>query len=208
MPPTRDEEEYESKRRQIMEGALNVFADKGFEAATNKEIARAARINSPGLIYHYFKDKSDLFRQTMEQYAPALQLILHSDDLMDLPPREFFMQIGTAFLKSLNSRVTASMFKMLIGEAVRRPAVAKMLGDIGPARGLAVLRRYLDHQMDLGNLRRMDTAIAARCFMGPLLAYFLTREVFPQPDIANLPPEQMVENVVEVFLRGMEPRSG
>ena len=117
------------------------------------------------------------------------------------------MQIGVVFLRSMNSRVTASMFKLLIGEAVRRPSVAKMVGDIGPARGLAVLRRYLDHQMDLGNLRRMDTAIAARCFMGPLVAYFLTREVFPQPDIANLTPEEMVENVVEIFLRGMEPDS-
>ena len=47
MPP-RDDTDYESKRQQIIEGALHVFASKGFENATNKDIARAAGIGSPG----------------------------------------------------------------------------------------------------------------------------------------------------------------
>src|SRR5687768_6187705 len=193
MPPTRDEQEYESKRRQIMDGALRVFAEKGFEAATNKDIARASGIGSPGLIYHYFKDKADLFRETLEEFAPGTQIIAHGDDLMDLPPREVFMTIGKGILKTLDNRAAVAMLKMMLGEAVRRPIVARMLGTIGPARGLAFMRRYLAHQMDLGNLRRMDTGAAARCFIGPLLAYFLTREIFPQPDIADLPPEKRSE---------------
>ena len=66
MPP-RDEQDYEARRQQIIDGALQVFASEGFEKATNKDIARAAHINSPGLIYHYFKDKTDLFRQVIER---------------------------------------------------------------------------------------------------------------------------------------------
>ena len=64
MPP-RDESDYEQRRQQIIDGALQVFASKGFERATNKEIARAAKVRSPGLIYHYFKDKGDLFQQVV-----------------------------------------------------------------------------------------------------------------------------------------------
>ena len=49
----------EERREQIIEAATFVFSRKGFQAATNKEIAAEAGI-APGLIYHYFKDRQDL----------------------------------------------------------------------------------------------------------------------------------------------------
>lgn len=50
MPP-RDEQDFEDRRQQIIDCALQVFASKGFEKATNKDIAAASGIGSPGLIY-------------------------------------------------------------------------------------------------------------------------------------------------------------
>ena len=84
MPP-RDDTDYENKRQQIIDGALAVFAEQGYENATNKAIAQAAGIGSPGLIYHYFKDKADLFQQMLEQRAPVLQMLSHAGDLMERP---------------------------------------------------------------------------------------------------------------------------
>ena len=51
----------------------------------------------------------------------------------------------------------------------------------------------------------MDTGAAVRCFIGPLVAYVLTREVFVQDDAHTLRPETMAQTLVEVFLHGMEP---
>ena len=204
MSPPRDDQDFETKRQQIIDGALEVFAHKGFEKATNRDIADAARIGSPGLIYHYFKDKADLFRQVLEERAPALQLIARGDDLMDKPPRVVLSLFGATFIKTIGDGPATAMFKVMLGEAVRRPVVAEMFNKIGPGRGFAFLTRYLAHQMDLGALRRMDPGAATRCFMGPLLAYVMTREVFVQPDAATLSAEEMIETVVEVFLRGIE----
>ena len=61
----RNDVEFEKKRQQIMEAALIVFAEKGYEKATNKDIAEAAGVGSPGLIYHYFEDKGDLLREAV-----------------------------------------------------------------------------------------------------------------------------------------------
>ncbi len=206
MPP-RDQEEYESRRQQIIDGALHVFGSKGFEKATNKDIARAAKIKSPGLIYHYFEDKADLFRQVLEQRAPALQLLAHSDEMMSLPPRQVLAEFGMALLKTLDNQASASMFKLMLSEAVRRPAVAEMFNKIAPERGLGFLTTYLARQMDEGALRRLEPGVAARCFAGPLIAYVLTREVFVQPDSASISAEKMVESTVDVFLKGMEVRA-
>ena len=79
-----------------------------------------------------------------------------------------------------------------------------MFNKVGPGRGFAFLVRYLEHQMDRGTLRRMDPSAAARCFIGPLVVFLITREVFVQPDAGTLSPEKMVATTVDVFLHGME----
>lgn len=203
MPPTRDEQDYERKRQQIIDGALNVFAHKGFEKATNKDIAQAAGIGSAGLIYHYFKDKGDLFRQVVEQRAPILQVLHHSEAMMSAPPEEVLTQFATAFLTMTNDRRMVPLIRLMLGEALRRPMVADMLTKIGPTRGFAFLTQYLAQQMDQGVLRRMDPGAAARCFVGPLLAFLFTREVFPLPDARDLSVETMIRTTVDVFLHGM-----
>jgi AcrR family transcriptional regulator len=202
MPP-RDEQDFESRRQQIIDGALRVFARKGFEKATNKDIAQAAGIGSPGLIYHYFKDKSDLFRQVIEQRAPVLQLIDRGESIMELPPREALTLFGEAFVKTMENQAAVALFRLLLGEAVRQPSLAQMVNNIGPARAFAFLTRYLSQQMEAGTLRRMDPGAATRCFVGPLIVFVLTREVFPQPDTPMLSAETMVATAVEVFLEGI-----
>lgn len=204
MPP-RDEQDFESRRQQIIDGALEVFASKGFEKATNKDIASAAGIGSPGLIYHYFKDKADLFRQMMEQRAPVLELFEHTDQLMELPPREALTVLSTSFAQMTDNRAVMAVLKVMFGEAMRRPSVAQMINQIGPARGFGFLTRYLEHQMELGTLRRMDPGAAARAFIGGLIAFVLLREVYPQPDSATLSSRTMAAAVVDIFLQGMDP---
>jgi TetR/AcrR family transcriptional regulator, mexJK operon transcriptional repressor len=202
MPP-RDQQDYELRRQQIMNGALEVFASKGFESATNKDIARAAGIGSPGLIYHYFKDKADLLRQVMEQRAPLLRVLDDPTAFMDQPPREVLRFFGTSFVTVLLNPPYTALIRLMLGESLRRPHIADMMNHLGPARGIAFLANYLEHQMSLGALRRTDPRAAARCFVGPLLAYVITREIFIQPDAHTLSPEAMVETAVDVFLHGL-----
>src|SRR5205814_5986630 len=110
---------------------------KGFEKATNKEIAAAAKVRSSGLIYHYFKDKSDLFRQVLQERLPILQLISQGDDLMDLPPREALTLLATTFVETTENRTAVSMMKLMLSESVRHPVAAELFVSIGPGRGLS-----------------------------------------------------------------------
>lgn len=201
----KDKAGFEDRRQQIIDGALQVFAHKGFEKATNKEIAEAAGIGSPGLIYHYFKDKGDLLQQVVEQRMPFLQLLTHSDEeIMSKPPREVLMIFGKAFLRVADNPTSIALFKLILGEAMRQPAVAELVNRIGPSRSIGFLTRYLEKQMAAGVLKPMNSGAAARCFMGSLVAYLLTRNVFLQPDAQQISPDTMVATAVEIFLRGMQ----
>ena len=158
--PRRDDQEYQERRQQILRGALVVFSQKGFEKATNKEIAHAAGIGSPGLIYHYFKDKADLLRELLEDLSPGLQLMASRDLVLDRPLHEVLKFVGQAFLAALTDHEGIALFRVMLGEALRRPVVAEMLNDLGPMPTFAFMSQYLSAQMDAGVLRRTDPGAA------------------------------------------------
>ncbi|MBO3458579.1 TetR/AcrR family transcriptional regulator C-terminal domain-containing protein [Aetokthonos hydrillicola Thurmond2011] len=203
--PLRDEQSFEGRRQQIIDGALEVFASKGFEKATNKDIATASGIRSPGLIYHYFKDKNDLLQQVIEQRLPVLQLLSHrEEEIMTKPPEDALTIFAKAFLQALEAPKSLALMKVLLSEAFRQPSIAEIINKIGPSRSIAFLTRYLEKQISAGVMKPIDTGAAARCFVGSLIAYIITREVFLQPDVQRISAATMVATAVEVFLRGLE----
>jgi AcrR family transcriptional regulator len=69
----------EETRARILDSALRVFRERGFEAATMREIAADAGV-AVGAAYYYFDSKDALvmafYEQAQEQMAPALDRIL------------------------------------------------------------------------------------------------------------------------------------
>ncbi len=202
MPP-RDEQDYEQRRLQIIDGALAAFSDKGFDGASNKDIAQAAKIASPALIYHYFKDKLDLLHQLLVARMPLLRLIDDAQSLLEEPPEVALPLLAEQMLKAYLQWPAMAILKLVLAESVRNPRVAEMVNEVGPGRGLRLLATYLERQMECGRLRRMDPHVAARSFVGPLMAYILTREIFQQPESIAITPEAMARSATEIFLRGM-----
>ena len=201
---TRKQERYDERRRQILEGALKVFATKGFLAATNKDVAEAAGINSPGLIYHYFANKEDLLRAVIEDYAPPIQLLAQADTLMALPPEQALTLFGQAYLRLIDDPKFGACQRVLMGEAMRSPKFAELLGEIGPLRFLQFLKSYFQRKMDEGLLQKVNPAIAARCFIGPLITYMLSRNILHLPDEPGVDAGALVATSVQVFLKGLE----
>ncbi len=62
-------------RDRIVEAALTVFANRGFDGATTREIAKEAGVSS-GLIHHHFKDKESLWHlvgtRISEEFVAAI----------------------------------------------------------------------------------------------------------------------------------------
>lgn len=204
MPP-RDEQEYEQRRQQILDGALQAFSAKGFDGASNKDIAQAAGIASPGLIYHYFKDKIDLLHQMVEARLPMLRLLQEAENLYDEPPEEVLPQLALRMLQAYEQWPAPAIMKVVFTEALRNPRVTRMVVEHGPIRGLRLLARYFERQMELGRLRRINPHIAARAFVGPMLGYTMMRHFLNEPDSTALSVEEMARGAVEIFLHGMAP---
>lgn len=79
----------ENKRKKITSAAYRVFAKKGYENASIKDIASEARI-TPGLIHYYFKNKEelllsvqqDLQERYLKQYHYKTKQDIHFHDVL------------------------------------------------------------------------------------------------------------------------------
>ncbi len=72
----------ESRRREILDSAVRVFAENGFFAARIRDIAAGAGV-AEGTIYLYFDGKDDLlltaFREKVNEFCTAVRDVLPSD---------------------------------------------------------------------------------------------------------------------------------
>ena len=64
--------EHEKRRREILEKALDVFVDEGFEDATFQKIADRCGITRTTL-YIYFKNKRDIFNFSIKQLLQSIE---------------------------------------------------------------------------------------------------------------------------------------
>lgn len=60
--------EPDERRQEIVETALKLFSEKGYDETTIQDIAVKLNV-SQGLCYRYFKSKSEIFSATSEYYA-------------------------------------------------------------------------------------------------------------------------------------------
>jgi AcrR family transcriptional regulator len=69
----------EATRQRILSAALRVFRERGFDAATMREIAAEAGV-AVGAAYYYFDSKDAIvmafYQQAQQEMAPALDTIL------------------------------------------------------------------------------------------------------------------------------------
>jgi AcrR family transcriptional regulator len=63
--PRKGDQDGASTRAAILKAAAEEFADRGYEAASLRAVARRAGVDS-ALVHHYFEDKADLFASSLE----------------------------------------------------------------------------------------------------------------------------------------------
>ncbi len=197
--------EVEDRRSQILDAAFEEFAAKGFKGATIKSIASEAGVNSPALIYHYFPDKEALFNAVLETHAPIRSAVEDPTTFMDRPPEEVLPEIARAYFATVGNPAAQRMMKLMVGEAMRRPQLAEMIGRATAVRVLGFLKNYLSRQVELGRLRPHDVRSSARAFVGMLIPQAAGKILFTALREDGLTDEEHMETAVNIFLEGLKP---
>lgn len=165
------------RRQQILEAALDVFAEQGLEGATSKDIAERAEVTH-GLIYFYFKTKEELFKAAFE-YALVRALdrldvaaIVQSDE----PPEEALTHLLTRFLETLNTPRMLSISRLMMHTMAHKDWRTGPLYECKLQVHSSInflineVRSYLDGQVALGRLRPVNTEVVAKFLVGGVMS--------------------------------------
>lgn len=194
-----------AKRRQILDGARAVFLEKGFDAASMGEIARAAGV-SKGTLYVYFESKEDLFGALVKRQCGLTAERLFELDADNHDVREVLYRLGLSFVEAMVESSHVQTVRMVIGSADRRPEIGQLFLQAGPRAGIGRLSDWLRAKVEQGELVIDDVEIAASQFLvlchGPVTMPVLLGGEAPPPQerIAAI-----VKHAVDLFLAGYGP---
>ncbi len=160
----------EERRDQILDAAVQVFAEKGFGGASIRDIAAAVGVTE-GLLYHYFEGKEQLMQACWKErsWRAHLERILASAGTK--PLESVLRELVTDFMQTLSKN--APLVRMCAAESRRDPDLAAQhLAHIMDNHRL--LTDFLRHRMAAGDMRSdADPDAAAGLLMGCAYSNFL-----------------------------------
>lgn len=191
----------EDRREQILDAALQVFANKGFDRASNKDIAQEAGITT-GLIYHYFASKGELLKTLLEERSPIYKIRQLYKEMESQPPNIFLRMLANRVLDLVEESKVQHIFRIFLPELLFNQTISS-LGLKGVQEGTRFLENYLQKQMDQGVLRQADASLAAQTFMGGVMGFILRRQILHDPMALKYSREEVVNYLVESTLQGL-----
>lgn len=186
-------------RDKILDAALILFSEKGYNGATTSEIAREAGV-AEGTIFRYFPSKKDLlFSVANPVVVDSLKNIIA--DFKEYSPQEMLEAVIHNRLQIISQNI--NLVKILITESMFHPELKDNFFSevIFPAGKL--MQEYFQEQGQKGILRDIDTEISLRVLIGMVAVFVVWKYAFEGEEYVKFRDEAVVSNIVDIFLNGM-----
>ncbi|WP_161602390.1 TetR/AcrR family transcriptional regulator [Tautonia marina] len=192
-PPTNATEE------RLLDAALTLFAQKGYEATSVREIINAVGVTAP-VLYYYCSGKDDLFKRLVrwkhDQAYQELGQILGS--IEGCADRLRAIARGSFRFCLADLRVPRLMFQTSFGPSI--PGISEFMDAIGALR-FEIVRQVMLDGLDQKALRGGDAGALALMFCSILDTHLhlLTRI----PDARDRLRLELADELVNAFLYGI-----
>ncbi|WP_431042920.1 TetR family transcriptional regulator [Streptomyces sp. P1-3] len=174
-------------RDRILDAARTEFAERGYDKASVRGIAKAAGVD-PALVHHYFGTKEQVFAAAIElSFAPAMSV----PDVVAEGSRE-----------AVGERIARAMFGIWESPATRAPMLAVLRSALTNETAAAVLRKMIERRLlermagELSDLNDIpDPKFRAQLASGQLLGIAMLRYVIKMEPIASAEIDEIVAMV-------------
>ncbi|MDQ1285979.1 MAG: hypothetical protein QG663_1405 [Thermodesulfobacteriota bacterium] len=191
------------KETVILDAACRVFREKGFHQARITDIAQAAGI-SYGLVYHYFKSKSDLFDAILKEWWTGLFNLMEKWDNGETSVEDQLAALVAYFLEQYQKK--PDLVHIFITEISRSAA------NLTPAR-LHWFKMFLSSTekiMSVGQANKiLRTDIKARyltyIFLGAIESFVSAMVLENQPLRSKAQKLRIAVGLLQVFMNGARP---
>jgi TetR/AcrR family transcriptional repressor of mexJK operon len=194
------------RREEIAAIAECIFLERGFTETTMQLVAARAGASKETL-YRHFGNKEELFAEIVRRRSARITGGQDGELDMNGTPREVLGRLGLNLLLFLTRADSLSFYRIMVAEAARVPDLGRIFYAQGPARVLGEVARYLGCAARRGELRCPKPELAAKLFLGAILANHQVLELVA-PGHEPFKAKKMrahVEEAVALFLARYGP---
>jgi AcrR family transcriptional regulator len=177
-------------RQEVLDAARQIFADRGYDRASIRDIAAAAGVD-PALVHHYFGTKQQLFLSVMGAPVNPVELVptVLAGGVAELPER-----LVRTFLSVWDHPVSGPAAVALLRSAHQNEWTARLLKEFLTTQ---VLRRALA-QVELAP---SEAPLRSALVMSQMLGMAVVRYVLALEPLATAPPEAIVAHLAPTIRR-------
>ncbi|NGM51322.1 TetR/AcrR family transcriptional regulator [Caulobacter sp. 602-2] len=205
--PPRWRRRSEARPGEIVQAALEVFAERGFAGARLDEIAAKAGI-SKGALYLYFETKDDIFRAVVrEAVAPNLDRVEAVLAQATLPFPDLLRMVFAQVVQLIGTSRLGAVAKLVIGESRNFPELARVWHDEVVSRALSLMSGAIARAQARGEVAPGDPRLYAFSIVGPILMGVIWKETFVPVGAPAMNLEALVRQHADTVLLGLTPRT-
>ena len=165
---------------EILDAAMQVFAERGLAGARVEDIAEAAGV-SKGTVYLYFKGKEELFKEAVRrQVGRTLEGLAAAAPPGD--PTERLDRFVAAYWAHLRRPSFGRLYRLLLGELHQFPELSRFYAEEVSGRILLLSNEIIAQGVERGVFRDVDPAVASRMMVGLIVQHAVwtsQRDLFP-----------------------------
>lgn len=181
----------ETRRTQLVDVALRLFAENGVENVSMKDLATEARV-AQGLVYHYFESKDALLAAVLRRHTPLPAFEAVVRDMMPLSARD-------GLLLFANRMAVLLPEKRLILRLVLREVLSPRSAMLPQALAFhddvtAQLATFFEKRIEAGELRPHQPLTSVHMLMSSFLMLL----------ILDQPLQPYVSPFVDTILSGIQ----
>lgn len=188
---------------EIIQAALEVFAERGFAATKLEDVARKAGVTK-GTIYLYFENKEALFKALIR--GTIVPVIAQGEEIAQAftgSARDLFEKLVREYWRLVGETALASIPRLMIAEAGNFPQLARFYYQEVITRGHRLMAGVLERGIKAGEFKKIDLAVATKLAMAPLMHAVVARKAFAHcmPEGFDVPT--YLDTHIELFLHGI-----
>jgi TetR/AcrR family transcriptional regulator, regulator of cefoperazone and chloramphenicol sensitivity len=199
----------DTTRDRIIDAAGEIFAERGFEATTVRDICHAAGANIAAVNY-YFGDKQRLFVEAvLRAHRWRMEQAALPDWSIDTPPEKKLTDFIATFIRRVRTGPKDAWQNRLMMRELMRPdaACAEVVRDsIRPQFEilLAILRALLPEETSAETLHLMAFSIVGQClfyhFADPVV-----RHLIDDVEYADFGIDKLAQHIANFSLAALRP---
>lgn len=190
-------------RTRILRAAQKLFARKGFDGTTTKDLARRAGV-AEGTIFRYFPNKKAiLIELATNGWVEILTDLL--TELSEMANDRAVAQVMRRRMLHIHRNV--DLMRVCFFEAQFHPELRDRIQSEVIAKMNEVAEAFVETAMERGVYRKMNPKIVARVFVGMFAIAGFSQDTMLEGDTDPQAMQEMAEGLADIFLNGVLARN-